>query len=481
MSLRLTLLISFGQRHTALLMRLGAMVVLARLLSPTEIGVSVSAIAIVALSLVIADFGARSYLIQAKDVHTDRRRAAFGVSLLMSALTYAVTVGLCLLAPSSVLAPEVRSAVLVLSTSLLVHPFVMTSAAMLQREMRFGALYMVGVVSAGLSHLVSIGLALRGFGHMSPVWGELTQAVCLAVGGSLFVRPVLPSLARPREVLSFGWVWTIIAGLKEAGELAERLLIAGLIGLSGVGLVSRAQSVVGLIDRLVMEAVTPVALAALSDRVRRGEPLGDWFVHQFALLSALCWPAFGFIALFAEPMVLGLLGDQWTGSIPLVRWLCIAGFFIPLSALAVEFLVALGVVRDYLPRQLFVQVATTLSVLGGALISLEAAAAALALEGGFKTLAVQDLLRRHVRPPARAMAAAFIRSLGLTAVCLSGPAAIAVAAHRGLLDSWSALALAAVCAGLTWFVGIMFGGLAIGGEVRRLLAHLAARRASSAA
>jgi hypothetical protein len=159
--------------------------------------------------------------------------------------------------------------------------------------------------------------------------------------------------------------------------------------------------------------------------------------------------------------------------------MCIAGICIPLSALAVEFLVALGVVRAYLPRQLFVQTATTLSVLAGALVSLEAAAAGLALEGAFKTLAVQDLVRRHVRPSPRAMATAFVRSAGLTVFCLAGPAAVALASSRGLIDHWSALALAIVLAGLSWLVGILFGGLAIGAELRRMLAHLSARRANS--
>lgn len=481
MSLRLTLLMSFGQRHTVMVMRVLAMVVLARLLSPAEIGISVSAVVIVALGLVIADFGVRSYLVQAPQVTLEGRRAAFGVSLVMSALTFVATVALCMLAPPAVLAPEVRTAVLVLSASLLVHPFGRIAAAMLQREMRFGALYVVGVLSAGLSYVVAIGMAWRGFGYMSPVWGVLTEAVCLAVLGSIYVRPVRPSLARPREVIGFGWVWTVIAGFKEAGELTQRLLVAGLVSLTGVGLVSRAQTVVGLIDRLVMEAVTPVALAALSDRVRRGEAVGDWFVHQFALLSALCWPVFGFIALFAEPLVLLVLGDQWREAIPLVRWLCIAGIFIPFSALAVEFLVALGVVRSFLPRQIFVQIATTASVLVGALISLEAAAAAMALEGGFKTLAVQDLIRRHVRPSYRALAGALLRSIGLTAFCLAGPLALALAADRGAMGLWSALAAAIAVASFAWLAGVMLGGLAVGTELRRILSHLSARRAGSAA
>jgi O-antigen/teichoic acid export membrane protein len=435
---------------------------------------------IVALGLVIADFGARSYLIQAAEVSAEQRRSAFGASLFMAVLTYAATAAICFVAPPSVIAPEVRSAVLALSTSLLVHPVGMTAAAMLQRKMRFGALYVVVVASAGLGNLVAVLLAWRGAGYMSPVWGALTEAVSIAVIGSFYVRPVLPSLRRPREVLSFGWVWTCIAGLKEAGELAERMIVASLIGLTGVGLVSRAQTVVGLMDLVVMSALNPVALPALSERVRSGRPLGDWYVHQFALLSALCWPVFGFIALYAEPLVLLILGDQWRGAIPLVRWLCIAGIFIPPSALAVDFLVALGAVRAYLPRQLFVQVATTASVLAGALVSLQAAAAALALEGAFKTLAIHDLIRRHVQPSGRAMAEALVQGVGLTVFSLVGPLAVAIAQARGMLDLWSAFFLAAALAAVSWLLGAAFGGLPIGRELRRGVSYLAAIRAGSA-
>ena len=114
MSLRLTLLFSFGQRQTVMLMRIGALLVLARLLTPAEIGVSVSAIAIIAVGLVLAEFGARSYLIQAPEMTRERRRIALGASLLMSVLTFLVIAGLCLAAPPKVLAPEVRNAVLAL-------------------------------------------------------------------------------------------------------------------------------------------------------------------------------------------------------------------------------------------------------------------------------------------------------------------------------------------------------------------------------
>jgi O-antigen/teichoic acid export membrane protein len=96
--------------------------------------------------------------------------------------------------------------------------------------------------------------------------------------------------------------------------------------------------VVQIFDKALMDAVTPVVLPALSAAQRAGRPLGPAYLRQVACLAAVAWPFFGALAWLAGPAVRLLLGPDWDAVAPIVRWLSIAGLFLPLSALVLPYL-----------------------------------------------------------------------------------------------------------------------------------------------
>ena len=71
-SIRKALSLSFASKYSSLAIHTAAVMVLARLLTPAEIGVYSVGAAVVALAHVLRDFGVGNYLIQEKETSTER-------------------------------------------------------------------------------------------------------------------------------------------------------------------------------------------------------------------------------------------------------------------------------------------------------------------------------------------------------------------------------------------------------------------------
>src|SRR5262249_39786110 len=86
MTVRRATYYSFGAPHAGLLINFTATVVIARNLTPHEIGIFTVSAAFVTLSQVIRDSGIANYLIQERDLTPERLRTAMGTSLVAGIL-----------------------------------------------------------------------------------------------------------------------------------------------------------------------------------------------------------------------------------------------------------------------------------------------------------------------------------------------------------------------------------------------------------
>ena len=82
-SVRKSLALSFASKYSDLVITTVTVLVLARLLTPEEIGIYSVGAAVVAMAHVVRDFGVGNYLIQEKELTQDRIRTAFAVTLII--------------------------------------------------------------------------------------------------------------------------------------------------------------------------------------------------------------------------------------------------------------------------------------------------------------------------------------------------------------------------------------------------------------
>jgi O-antigen/teichoic acid export membrane protein len=338
MAVRRALALSFLAANAATLVSFVSAMVIARLLTPAEIGVYSVAAALVAVLHQIRSFGIANYLVQEIELTHDRIRTAFGCLLATS-----WTLALVVLAASFPAAafygdPGVAAVMKVLALNFLLAPFGGVAMALLLRDMRFGARAVLEVSSAFALAGTSIALALRGFAYMSLAWGSLAGIVVGIIVANAY-RPAglpwLPSFRDARRVIGYGapsMLGDIVHSLRVN---TPELIVGRALGLEPVAFFNRAKSLTGQFYGLIGQAVQKVAFPYFAQERREGRDIKPAYLTTVAYFTGLGWPFFGVLALLAEPAVLLLFGDQWEASVPLTRIACLAAAInLPWSMLA---------------------------------------------------------------------------------------------------------------------------------------------------
>ena len=95
---RRSFLLSLADNYLAIVLQLASTVIIARLLTPAEVGVFAIATVFSALASSFRDFGMAEYLIQARDLNHEKIRAALTMNIMVS---WAMAATLFLAAPAA--------------------------------------------------------------------------------------------------------------------------------------------------------------------------------------------------------------------------------------------------------------------------------------------------------------------------------------------------------------------------------------------
>ena len=345
---RSALLYSFTEKYALMVIGLGGSMVLARLLTPREVGVYSVAAVLVGVLHVVRDFGVGQYLVQARTLDMARLRAVLGASLLL-----AWTLAALIAAGSGAAArfyhePRLVPVLQLMALNFALLPLSALTLPMLRRSLRFGAICAINL-SYGLAHLcVGVLLAWRGWGFMSLAWAALAGNVA-ALLASLWLRPAgmpwLPARAGVGAVLGFGLYATGGNLIDEAGTAAPDLIIGKSLGMDAVGIFGKATGVLAVFHEAIGSAVAPVVYALYAERARSDGDVGDAYLRTVAYMTAFAWPFYAFVGLLAQPIVRLLYGDQWDAAVPLIRIMCASSALYSMSSMARYLFLATGHVK----------------------------------------------------------------------------------------------------------------------------------------
>lgn len=371
--------ISVTAQFIGLVIQFIGTIALARLLSPTDFGLVAMVIVFVGVGELIRDFGMPTAALQARTLSQQQASSVFWVS---SALSLGAASALALCAPLIVKLydePELLSITLVMSFVILINGIQAQYQVRLARSMRYVTLAGTTLAARCFGLAVAIALAAAGAGYWALVAQQVASAVTLLVAGVLFTRWFPSRPRRDKEsssVLRAGWHLGGAQLLSYASDNVDTLTIGALWGAQSLGLYNRAfqlfMSPVSAIFSPLTKVVIPTANRSIAD----GRPRFSLLLRaQSALAGIVIWVLL-ITSVTAQWLVPLLLGDQWIEIVPLVQILAGAGVFRALSQVNYwAYLIALE------SRQLFYSNLVTKPlqialVVGGAFISVEAAAIA---------------------------------------------------------------------------------------------------------
>ncbi len=335
MTTRRSLFFSFLDRYASLLIAVVSSMAIARTLTPTEIGVFSVTMVLLMFVATVRDMGAGQYLVQEKDLTTERIRAVWAVQLGLGLLL----AGLVLLASYPVAVfydePRMRNIMLVVALNYAVNPFGSLTYAWLMREMQFESVALIRFSSSASGALLSTWLAWKGFGPISLAYGSLASTVVNALM-SIYYRPKdfpwLPGVSEIRRVLVFGSQLTVSSIVGTVSSSAPELLVGKLQSLTAVGLYSRASGLVQMFHRLFVDAVGTVCLPWFARQSREHGSFVEPFLKATAYVTVFGWSFCVVVVCLAHPIIRVLYGHQWDDAVDLARLLAVAmAFGVPAS------------------------------------------------------------------------------------------------------------------------------------------------------
>lgn len=464
--------LSFATQYVELGIQFVSVMVLARILSPSDIGTFSIAAMLMTMLHVFRDFGVISYLIQERELGREKLQAVMGVAILLALAVAAVLAALSVPVAHFYDNPALRQVLLVMSASFAISPFGSVVLGMLRREGRLDAIFYIKVFSALCHVAVAVSMALAGYGALSLAWANFAGILAFGVAGNLFRPAGLPWLPRFRNIgtiLSFGSISSLgnLAGI--AGTSAPELIVGKVMNMAAVGYFSRATGLVQLFTRLISNALTPLVLPYFSQVRRDNQPLDKPYLLAVSQLTAVAWPFLSVLLVLAYPVTHALYGAQWDASVPVARLLCVAGMVAAVGLFASQAMVAAGQVRSATLCNLLVQPVRIVAVLVCSAWGLEAVAMALVVSECIGLLAVCWFLRRTIGVHPRALARACAGSAVIAACSLAAPLLVWLNGSDHSERVWSALFLGGAGATLGWLAGLVLTRHPLGKHVLPLL------------
>ncbi|MYN03961.1 oligosaccharide flippase family protein [Pseudoduganella sp. DS3] len=335
----------FAEKYLLVLLALASSMLLARILSPAELGVYAIAAVLASLAQVFRDLGTGQLLVLQPVMGQQEQRALLTLSI---GTGWALALFMALLAAP--LARFYRQPVLaevlrILALNFLLVPFSAQVTSLLRREMRAAALFRISACYGLTQFAATVGLAVAGLGPCALAWGSFaaTAAGCAA---AIILRPSgmvwRPALRGARALVRPGGLAVTGNAIDEVGVVAPDLVAGKLLGAEEVAVLGKAQSVLSLFNQAITSAVSPVVFPLFARTAREGGDPVQTYLDAAACITVLSWPFFLLAGLFAPPLVHLLYGPQWQGSVPLIRIMCGAAALYSMFSMVRYLLLATG-------------------------------------------------------------------------------------------------------------------------------------------
>jgi len=448
---------SFAQRYSGLLISLTSTVILARLLTPHQVGIFSLCAAFMAIAAILRDFGVTEYLIQEKDLNKDKLKAAVAMAFII-----AWPAGLLIWFGRSAIAEfydeqGVKEVLAVLSINFAVLPFATPAFALLTREMEFKKIYVINTISATIGATTSVTLAYMGHGYMSLAWGSAVGVISDLIIVSI-LRPkdswVMPSVIGLRRVANYGGMFAAARVIDVASSNSHEFIIAKKMDFESVGLFSRAYGLFLMFYQNFTSAILRVALPVFARDHRNGSGLADAFSKSTAMVTVIAWPFYLFLSIMSEDIINLMFGDQWIASAAIASILAIAKLPGALTTMGPTILAATGHVKFRLKMTLIYAPIHVLSIYIASHWGLLAMAAAFGVTSVLATLHYAISLPRLIKCK---MIELFIESKNSAYVaiaCLMVQVGTKSVCEDLELNMFFSLVLVAVSTAITWLAAI---------------------------
>ena len=312
-----------------IVLQIGSMAILARLLTPADFGLIAMVGTVFSFVIIFQDAGLSVATVQSENISHSQISTLFWLGL---ALSIVIMLLVTIMAPLIAIfygEPRLTGITLSLSTTFLLSGLCIQQKALLQRQMRFASLAVIDISSLVVGIVIAVALATLGVKYWSLVAMSIATALTSALLSWLVIdwRPGMPGKVMDvRPLLAFGGNFTCSQLLVYFIRDIDQLLIGKVWGASSLGLYSRANKLVFMPTSIFLYPISNVVISALSRLQNDWPRYRKYYFRALTVTTACGMPISLFFFIEADDLINILLGQQWTGAVPIARALCISAF-----------------------------------------------------------------------------------------------------------------------------------------------------------
>jgi PST family polysaccharide transporter len=311
---------------------MSATVIMARLLTPSDYGLIGMVAVVTGFVTLFKDMGLSAATVQKEEVTASQISTLFWINV---GLSVAVMLLTALLAPAVAWfygEPRLTLITVGYAAGFIFSGLAAQHEALLRRQMRFGAMASLEILSLGAGLAVAIVMASRGAGYWALVANQLVMGGVYAVAVWIVCgwRPGRPSRsAGVRQMLAFGGNLTGFNIVNYLGTNFDNLLVGRFWGAQQLGFYAKAYQLLLLPIDQINSPVATVAVPALSrmtdapDRYRRA------YLRILEKLTIITMPLSAFMIVMSDWLVRLALGPQWGETARVFMILGFAAYILP--------------------------------------------------------------------------------------------------------------------------------------------------------
>jgi len=305
-------------------------IILVRILSPQDFGIMSILLMVTEFITKFNEFGLGSAIVQEDNLTQEKLSSLFwfnlSIGLLICYITYSKSYLIAIFFNEDIL----KSLCKPISFVFIINSLCLVPKALLKKEMRFKEIFIIDFLSFVFYAIVTIVLALKGFGVKALVFGYISRNICQNTLFLLFKKwhPYLIfNFNNIRNLLKFGIYLTFASVIGYFGNNLDFLVIGKFIGTSELGYYSVAIRLISLpmkkIGLVINKTFFPAFSKIKNDKIK----IKKQYLKLLDLLGIITFPMMAGMFVIAPEFVTIFYGNKWSPTIILIRILVIRGLF----------------------------------------------------------------------------------------------------------------------------------------------------------
>jgi O-antigen/teichoic acid export membrane protein len=311
-------------------------VVMARILTPEDFGITALPAVFIAVATALIESGFGLALVRKPELTEKDLSTAFYYSIGLGAFLYLVLFFIAPFIASFYHVPILTDLIRITAITFFIGPLATPQNVILQRNLNFKVLARISITTKILSGVVGVTAAYIGYG----LWALVITNLISTIFGfilTLFVVKWIPHERFSKE--SFRYLWNfgnkMMAStvLNTVYQNIAPLLVGKYFGPTELGVLNRASGYASLPYNQVSGSVQAVSFPVLSKLQEDEDALTRNYNRMIKTVCFLYFPVVILLIGLARPLVIIMLTEKWEACIILLQIECLITIWGPLSAL----------------------------------------------------------------------------------------------------------------------------------------------------